>query len=198
MSDQTRYPLSWPAGRARTPAGRRGTPKFDTGSFAEARDFLYAELRRLGASNVNLSTNLRLGHNGIAYSGQRKPEDTGVAVYFTRNKRELAMACDLWRKVEENAEAIARFIEAQRCQERWVGSAFIDAVFAGFEALPASSGQQPWYVVLGVDGQASNDEVKNTYRRISVQNHPDLGGDTSKMAAINNAYQQFKTERGIS
>lgn len=64
------------------------------------------------------------------------------------------------------------------------------------------------YVVLGVDYDAGEDEIKRTYRRLVRENHPDsliargvpeefirLAND--KLAAINNAYDRVRRERGF-
>ena len=64
------------------------------------------------------------------------------------------------------------------------------------------------YVVLGVAYEASEDEVKRTYRRLVRENHPDrliargvppefLRLATDKLAAINTAYTQVLEERGF-
>jgi DnaJ like chaperone protein len=63
------------------------------------------------------------------------------------------------------------------------------------------------YVILGVDYSASDDEIRRTYLRLVRENHPDsllargvplefekLAND--KLAAINNAYEKIKAERG--
>jgi DnaJ like chaperone protein len=64
------------------------------------------------------------------------------------------------------------------------------------------------YVILGVSYVASENEIKQTYRRLVRENHPDslmargvppefikLAND--KLAAINNAYDRIERERGL-
>ncbi len=64
------------------------------------------------------------------------------------------------------------------------------------------------YVVLGVAYDASDDEIKRTYRLLVRENHPDslIGRGvpeefvrlaTDKLAAINGAYERIEVERGI-
>lgn len=68
MNDQTAFPLCWPEGWARTLSQRRRPSIFTRPirfaarfhSMSEARDFLAAELRRLGALKQVLSTNVQL------------------------------------------------------------------------------------------------------------------------------------------
>jgi DnaJ like chaperone protein len=65
------------------------------------------------------------------------------------------------------------------------------------------------YVILGVSYSAHEDELKQTYRRLVRENHPDslmargvppefikLAND--KLAAINSAYEKIQQERGLS
>lgn len=50
-----------------------------------------------------------------------------------------------------------------------------------------------YYEVLGVNKDASADEIKKAFRRLAVQHHPDKeGGDESKFKEINEAYEVLK------
>lgn len=44
------------------------------------------------------------------------------------------------------------------------------------------------YQTLGVDPTASADQIKQAYRRLASQHHPDRGGDTAKFQSIQAAY----------
>ncbi|OAI45466.1 molecular chaperone DjlA [Rhizomicrobium sp. SCGC AG-212-E05] len=65
------------------------------------------------------------------------------------------------------------------------------------------------YVILGLSYSADEDELKQTYRRLVRENHPDslmargvpaefIKLATDKLAAINNAYDKIRIERGLS
>ncbi|MBR4789169.1 MAG: DnaJ domain-containing protein, partial [Bacteroidales bacterium] len=63
------------------------------------------------------------------------------------------------------------------------------------------------YSVLGISPSATDDEVKNAYRRMAMKNHPDkvatLGPEVQKAAEekfrkIQEAYETIKKERGMS
>jgi hypothetical protein len=219
MANATRFPLSWPQGRPRTPAHQRARSKFHVQtrrtashnpnysyveragvSLTAARDFLFAELARLGARAVILSTNLELRNDGLPRAGQRQPDDPGAAVYFTHKGKEMAFACDRWHKVEDNIVAVAKTIEALRGIERWGTGDMVEAAFVGFAALPPAGGIAPprkWWEVLRVRADVSDEVVRDRYRHEMLNHHPDRGGDPNKAIEINAAYEEFKRERGL-
>lgn len=45
-----------------------------------------------------------------------------------------------------------------------------------------------YYKILGVDRQASDAEIKQAYRRLAMQHHPDRGGTQEKFQQIQQAY----------
>lgn len=45
-----------------------------------------------------------------------------------------------------------------------------------------------YYQILGVDRQASADDIKRAYRRLASQHHPDKGGDKARFQEIQEAY----------
>lgn len=195
MPEIERYPLQWPPGRPREKF--RSASRFKVASFARVRDDLLNELKLLRARNVIISSNLRLRQDGLPMSNQAQPADPGAAVYFTRNGRDLSFACDRWRRIEDNVQAIRLTIEALRGVERWGSGAMLEAAFAGFAQLPVHAPPPPWYDVLGVPEDAETDYVETIYRELVMTHHPDRGGDGDRMAEINVAYGRFKQERGL-
>lgn len=45
---------------------------------------------------------------------------------------------------------------------------------------------------LALDSEASYQQVKDQYRRLAMENHPDRGGDAKRLAEINNAMDVLK------
>jgi molecular chaperone DnaJ len=59
-----------------------------------------------------------------------------------------------------------------------------------------------YYKILGVERDASKDEIKKAYRKLAQEHHPDKGGDEEKFKEITNAYEilsgKAKAPRGQS
>lgn len=198
MSDQQRYPLSWPNGWKRTPWNQRRAAMFskrsqsaDSGwrrkerlDVGDGLDRLLGELRRLGASGVIISSNLRLRNDGLPYAQQaRTLEDPGVAVYFKLGGKPRVLACDRWNSAADNMAAIAGHIEAIRACDRYgVGS--MDQAFAGYTALPPDAASD-WAIVLGVSPSATRDQINEAYRELARKAHPDAGGSHYEMSRLN-------------
>jgi len=195
----TAYPLSWPLGWKRTQPCARPRASFgrqvqrpgqswqskERLTLEQARKRLADELDRLGAINEVLSTNLVLRADGWPKSGQRMPEDPGVAVYFDYAGHQTVLACDKWDRVEDNIAAIAKHVEAMRGMDRW-GVGTVEQAFTGYQALPAPD---PWWKTLGLSGPTRSErDIKDAYRRASNHAHPDRpGGSHDRMATVNAA-----------
>ena len=181
------YPLVWPVGYPRTKHTQ--SARFDT-NFAKSRDAILAEVRRFGGRNCVISSNIPTKRDGNPYANFSQPADKGIAVYFLYEGEQVVFACDKWNTCEDNLQAIRKAIEAFRGLERWGVSDLLKRAFTGFKALPEHTNGSAWWRVLGVNENASPDEIKTAYRNLSKVHHPDLGGDPSMFASVNDAYQQ--------
>jgi hypothetical protein len=201
----TRFPLAWPLGWARTPAGRRQRAAFRkstttmvaTGpvgqtrretrdrplTVAEALTRLAGELARLGATHELLSTNIPIRLDGLPRSGLAEPADPGVAAYFRLKGQPRCLACDRWDRTADNIAAVAQHIDALRRIDRY-GVGTLDQVFAGYAAL-APAAEADWWYVLGIRPTATLVEVEEAYRRLAKERHPDAGGGEQAMAMLN-------------
>lgn len=192
------YPLQWPDGWPRTPSHRRESDSKFGGkvyglTMGRARDQLVAELQRLGAREVVLSSNVALRRDGLPYSEQRRLDDPGVAVYFNLKKRPLVMARDAYVSVAGNIRSLTLAVEAMRQLERHGGSTMMERAFTGFAAIAPPDWKKPWREVFGVQPDWRGD-ITALYREKARNRHPDAGGSDTLMAELNVAYQEAKRD----
>ena len=169
------HPLTWPASVKRHPSPQRS--RFSNPSIHGSLNEIRNELRKLGAVNVIISSNLPLRRDGepIAGRGLSLDHDQGAAVYWSlakgKDKVPYCLPCDKWRTLAENLHAIALTIAALRAVERH-GAVHVVQAFEGFKALPPGSEGStaiamapPWREVLGADWpDLPNDELLGVAR----------------------------------
>jgi hypothetical protein len=213
----TNYPLTWPSGWKRTPSAQRKSAKFSkrihksSGSgetykswsnkgevtIAEGTQRVLEQLRALGVRDGDaiISTDLKVRLDGLPYSGQREPENPGVAVYWKRGKetQHKAMAIDQYTRIADNLAAIAATLDAIRAIERHGGAIIMEKAFLGFQCLPAPN---TWRSVMDIpdDHATTIDRVTAIYRRLANVRHPDKGGTEAKMAELNWAKSEAEKE----
>lgn len=212
----TPFPLKWPVGRPRRAPQNRKDGRFGTKSreyskhisgsswlvskemtVAGAIQRLQRELDAIRARYAVVSSNLEVRLDGLPRSGQRDPDDPGVAVYFQLDGRPHCMPCDTYKRVADNLAAIAAHIEATRAIERH-GVATVGEMFAGFVALPSPDMQRPWRDVFEMRdaGQVTAAQVRAAYTRLARERHPDTGGSDAMMAELNVARDAALREVG--
>ncbi|QHV99199.1 J domain-containing protein [Spirosoma endbachense] len=190
------YPLQWPASYPRT--GYRKPSRFGR-SLADSRDDLLEQIRRLGGTQVVISSNAKLRNDGLPYSKQPAVNDPGVAVYFLYEGEQVVFACDKWLDIGDNIRALGLAIEAIRGLERWGVSQMLKRTFTGFKALaePATH-KEEWWSVLEVPESASPDEIRKAYIKLAQRHHPDKGGKADQFQKIQNAYEVAKFFNGMN
>lgn len=189
MDKAESYPLHWPAWIPRTERWRIASSQFKVGD-AQARDELFAELDRLGAKNVIVSSNIPLRKDGRPYANQARPTDAGVAVFFTRKGNDQVIASDRYPTIGENMRAIGKTIEAIRGIARWGTSQMVDAAFRGFAALPETTSGESWWKILGVEYDTEREVIDRAYRHLVKEHHPDRGGDREQFERVERAYRE--------
>jgi hypothetical protein len=191
------YPLCWPINRKRTLHYNREAARFKV-TFARSRDNIVREVELLAGRwpdpRVIISTNIALRRDGLPLAGQRQPDDVGVAVYFEYKGKQRCFACDRWKNIEDNMQAICKTIEALRGIARWGTGDMLDAAFTGFTALPAPASKD-WRDVLGLTSNVALDTARAAYRRLALEFHPDRNPHgAARMAEINAAWDQAQKE----
>lgn len=209
----TASPLCWPPGKPRTPDGDRKQGRFgkrnSSGgrlkglSVAEGRQRVLDSLDRFTRTGqayrvpqdtIIISSDLALRNDGLPRSGQREPDDPGIAVYFNLDGQQQCIPCDVYTRIADNLAAAADCLESLRTLERH-DAGLMRAAFTGFAQLasPGAMGAPHWRAVLHTD---SNDpaEVKQAYRRAQRAAHPDRGGSSELFHRVQQAWEQAQEE----
>lgn len=194
---QLAYPLDWPLGYKRTQNRKSSTFKQ---TMDRAQRHLHEEVKRMGGTDLVVSTNLPVRNDGMIYSAylDKRIDDPGVAIFFKYKKKDVTMCCDKYYRVWENIYALANGIEALRGMDRWGVSEFLERAFTGFAALPAagesSASKRMWYDVLHCTMDASPDFVKTAYRHLTKKFDPTNGSvkDEVRFKEVIDAYKEYQ------
>lgn len=182
---QDGFPLQWPIQYPRRPERLPG--RFQTSRF-KALQGVQAELRKLGASVIVITTNIPTRRDGLPYANVPEPSDPGVAVYWFLDGSQYVIANDQYDTVAGNLHAIQLTIAAMRGIDRWGTTRSTAQAFAGFKALPAST----WRSVLGDCKTVA--EAKKRYIELAKQRHPDVGGSDELMIELISAFDEAEEE----
>lgn len=175
------YPLAWPEGWKRTqPALRTPGSQFQV-TFEQALNHLTQQLAMLGGRGVIISSWLPQNRNGTpsAQSARSMLADPGVAVYFLRGERQMAMARDRFLTPLANLRSVGLALEHLRGLERHGGASMMEKAFDGFVALPPPI---DWRKVL--HDPDSIELAEAVYRAKVKKAHPDTGGDRAAYAEL--------------
>ncbi|MEF3129106.1 J domain-containing protein [Rhizobium leguminosarum] len=189
----TAYPLTWPHNIPRTK--NKAASKFKTGLPAALKNVrsslqLFATDSGKKVEGITISSNVTLGVD--------RPDDPGVAVWFTWDGMSVCIAVDRYPKVEDNVQAIYHIIDGRRTELRHGGLHIVKATFTGLLALPAPD-HRSWREVLGFGGldPVNPDWIADAYRKLARERHPDQpGGSHDAMAELNRARADALREIG--
>ena len=184
MSGVDHYPLSWPDAFPRSRAREKGA--FRT-TLPAALNNVETSLKAFGrdsgkaVSAIILSSNVSLG--------RQKPEDPGVAAWFTWDGMQVCIPVDRYSTPQANLQAIHHVLEARRTELRHGTFALVRATMKGFLALPGRAGERHWSTILGLTPSRSYSkaDVDGAYRQLAKKAHPDHGGSDTAMADLNRA-----------
>lgn len=188
-------PLQWPDGWTRHRGARDRWPKQDCLSLSATIDGLWDELEKLGAKDITISMSMRPG------TLSRQPKrvgDPGVAVFFKRAGRPVAMAQDRFETQAGNARSLTLAIAAMRAIERHGGGVIAERAFEGFTGVPAVKDEQPrpsqhWSDVLGVSPSAPLGAIRGAWRMQTAD--AQKSGDMELAQRLNAAWDEAKRAR---
>jgi hypothetical protein len=166
---------------------------------------LQEQVRLIRGSGLVISSNMPVRADGMPYANaaERSDRDPGVAIYFYRDAKQVAMARDAFKTPLANLRSLGLALEGLRQLERHGGGVMSERAFQGFAALPPPDGASPtvisWRDLLGPfpDGLGSFEVLaiaEARYRQLAHKAHPDMGGSAERMAALNAAIAQARTE----
>src|SRR5215472_1084724 len=188
------YPLQWPQGFRRTTTRERGAfrTSFDT-ALANVRRSLMLFAQDSGRKIVDpiLSSNM----NPL---GGEEVKDPGVAVWFVWDNIQVCIAVDRYATPASNLQAVHHILEARRTELRHGTLQLVRATLQGLSFLPAPKGKH-WRDILGIgpDAQITKEAIEVAFKaRLKENAHPDTGGDTEAMSALNIARKTALAEIG--
>jgi hypothetical protein len=190
--------VEWPDGFERTDERQREPyPHGFRVDRRQAFENILEELKMLGAEEVRIDSGAtKKTVNPNALSQDSNPDDPSVVVYFSKDGQDFAVPCDKWDNVRDNAQAIAKYLDAKRALDRY-GVKTVESEFTTQKLPPgedhdpgettASNGDfddKPPHTVLGVASDADDDEIKAAARALKKEYHPDTGGDIGKFNRV--------------
>lgn len=177
------FPLQWPPTFPRNKTREKGSFKTTLiGALKNVED----SLRRFASDSAKKLDGIVMSSNVTL--GVQRPDDPGVAVWFTWDGMGICIAVDRYLTVEANLQAIHHIIEARRVELRHGTLALVRATFTGFLALPAPAGRD-WPDVLMVPKDATRADIDAAYRRERSKAHPDKGGSAARFDEVERAYR---------
>lgn len=163
--------IVWPDSVPRTQPARRVPGPYRAGftQTAGELDDLCSNWKVCGP--VEIGTDLVIGPRGGI--NRAVSDDPGVAVRFARGPASFVLALDRYSYVDHNLRGIFLCLQGLRRIERDGTAQLFEQMLHGFQALPAP---KRW-PRLGLDADASAEDVKAAFRERAQNAHPDRGGD---------------------
>lgn len=171
--------INWPANFERTPASERAsTTKFSI-SLTSAFSKLERSLKRIGVDDFDYEFDARQRQKDKRPYARASPDDPSFVVRWTKDGEQFAVACDRYTEFRDNVRAVGLNLEEKRKMEnRPVATG--ESEFANARLPPADddivAAPRPAHEVLGVEPDASEEEIRHAFREAVKKRHPDQGG----------------------
>ena len=188
--------VDWPSGFERTPERDRSPNRSFEVSLTDAIEDLAGEMDRLDADEWRLSTALdhQSQNPNYPYANQPEPDDPGVALRWTMDGGQYAVACDAHSRVRDNLRTIGLYVREKRKMEtrpvETGESEFANARLPPADqedAVVAGAGSEPAHEVLEVAADAADDVVEAAFRAKAKEVHPDQGGSRAEWQRLQEA-----------
>lgn len=173
--------LNWPEEFDRTPEHRReSTSKFSVG-YQRTRKELRREFDRMGVDSWRLDD-------------VQSRDEPGIVVRWEQDGVQYAVACDQYTSKKDNIREIYLWINETRMRsDRPVETGQDD--FAAAKLPPGGEtgtgetivADEPPHEILGVDPDATVNEIRTAYREKLKHAHPDSGGSGEELQRLREA-----------
>ncbi len=162
-------------------------------------------LSRVTLSTTDAGTALLRGHYGGTrgelgllsgkVSPKASPVGAGACGIASRDHWSIDLAQHLWLELKLRTDQRPYELILQ-CDGEWEGSEKIwradipvgPPPAAPVRAAGEGGGGRGAYGVLGVEEDASADEIRDAFRSLAKESHPDLGGDSEAFKRVSKAY----------
>ena len=170
------------------------------------------QTRRFSATQQTTVRDLQRIMGKIGATSLRIEQDVmggGVKVIFDRVGKRYVRECTRWPDSIDNLRAIGLQIDyLYRALEVYgvdmSETSFdqeFDGIFGGFLATPDDTalllgdGKANWWEVLGVQADATKDDIRNAFRALALVHHPDHGGKDEDFKRLRGAYDDAMKAR---
>lgn len=184
--------VDWPVTFDRTPSGQREqTRKFDV-TLARSFSDLEDELERLGVDDYDYEFDAKQRQRDKRPYANARPKDPSFVLRWSMSGEQFAIACDRYTRLRDNVRTVGHYLHEKRKMEgrpvETGESEFANARLpSGEEEEEAIVPDPPAHTILGIEANASANQIKNAFRRLTVVCHPDQGGSQEEMTAIKKA-----------
>lgn len=183
-------PLQWPVGQLRTQKRRKAPFGAKMSTIVNELD---RTVHKLGITDIRITTNRRVRIDGqLSMANADNAADPAIAVYFKRKGQDVCIAFDKFNDIWGNLRAVGLYLEYMARLETYDMTEIADKAFTGFTALPVGTivTDEPWYIILGVESNATKEEIRDAYREKIKRHHPDVGGSVEQFKKIRDAYER--------
>lgn len=186
--------IDWPAGFDRTSAEHREPNNNFSVSLSDAFDDLETELERIGADSYRYEFDAQQRKTDQRPYARANPDDPGFVLRWRMDDADYAVACDTHTRLRDNVRQAGLYLrEKRRMENRPVETG--ESEFANARLPPADedvvAGRPPAHVVLGVDPDASEAEIRDAYRERVKETHPDQGGSEDEYQRVQWAREEL-------
>lgn len=161
--------------------------------------------RRFRAQESTVKKELHSTMKKIAATSLKISQDefTGeVEVIFDRDGKRYTKRCSMWENSLDNLRAIQlsieylyRAVEIYGVEGTEEFNDLFNQVFIGIEATPDDSvlligNSTNWWEILGINKDATKQEIINGYKAMAKIHHPDAGGSSEQFQRVRKAYEE--------